>query len=131
MAEEETGAVGPVVRTCGADRRHPLHGFAGRLTAALDGGTGSSASSSLSLLSLGVAETVETVDELTVAVSRLKGLQLTAVGHADALDVARVADATSTAAWLRTLVPVTGPGAVREVRLATGLARDTHAATAA
>src|SRR3712207_8771401 len=103
MAEEAAASV----RTPVGDRRHPLHVFAGRLTAALDDLSG------VSTLSLSVAETAETFVELTRAVSRLRALQLAALGHADRLDVAASVDATSTAGCLRTGPPVTGPAATR------------------
>ena len=111
-------------RSSVGDRVHPVHVFAGRLTAALDD------LADTSTLSLGVAETVEATVELTWALSRLRAVQLAVLAQADRLDVAATVDATSTAGWLRTLLPVTGPAATRDVALATALDRDTHTTTA-
>src|SRR3712207_6572124 len=110
-------------RTPVVDRRHPVHVLAGRLNAVLDD------LADTSLLSLGVAETTETVVELTTALARLRGLQLAVLAHADVLDVAATVDATSTAGWLRTLLPVTGPGATKDVRLAADLTQEAHEPT--
>jgi hypothetical protein len=118
-------------RTPVGDRRHPVHVFAGRLTAALEElAGGSERGSSPSLLSLSPAETTETVREVMTVMARLRGLQLAVLAHADVLDVAATVDAASTAAWLRTLIPLTGPGAVRDVKLATALTREVHAPAA-
>ncbi len=124
MADDGTRDPVLVGRTSVEDRRHPVHVFAGRLTAALEELAGAS------MLSLGVAETVETTVELTKALSQLRALQLAVLAHADILDVAATVDATSTAAWLRTLTPVTGPGAARDVAQAKALTREAHAPTA-
>src|SRR4051794_36765571 len=118
MADDvTTGSTAPG-RTPVADRRHPAHRFAGRLTAALEEVAGAPL---LSLLSLSPAETTETLRELTTALTRLRALQLAVLAHADTLDLAATTHATSTAAWLRTLTPITGPAAVRDVTLATAL----------
>jgi hypothetical protein len=124
MADDDPRAAGVVDRTPVGDRSHPLHVFAGRLSAALDDLVG------VSMLSLSPGETAETTLELTRALSRLRGLQLSTIAHAEVVDVAATVDATSTAAWLRSVVPVTGPGAVRDVKLASALGRDAHVPTA-
>src|SRR3712207_733106 len=123
MADDGTQQPTPPGRAPVAERRHPVHVFAGRLHAVLDD------LADTSLLSLGMAETTETVVELTTALARLRALQLAVVAHADVLDVAATVDATSTAGWLRTLLPVTGPGATKDVRLAADLTQEAHEPT--
>ena len=113
-----------VTRTPLEDRRHPLHVFAGRLSAALSELAGAS------MLSLGVSETVETTLELTTATAQLRALQLAVLALADDLDVARSVDATTTAGWLRSLVPITGPAATRDLRFAAALGREGHTSVA-
>ncbi len=107
------------------ERQHPLHVFAGRLSADLDD------LAEVPALSLSREETAEALVELTTAVSRLRAVQLAVLAHADRIDLAASGDAPSTAAWLRSRVPVTGPGATREVALATALDQEVHASTAA
>src|SRR3712207_156175 len=125
MADDVTQQPTPPGRTPVGERRHPVHVFAGRLHAVLDD------LAETALLSLDSAETTETVVELTTALARLRALQLAVVAHADVLDVAATVDATSTAGWLRTLLPVTGPAATKDVKLAASLAGERHEPTAA
>ena len=106
------------------ERRHPLHVFAGRLTAALEG------LADVPALSLGPYETAEAVVELTTALAQLRAVQLALLAHADRIDLAATADTTSTAAWLRSRIPLTGAGASRDVALAQALDQETHAPTA-
>ena len=120
MVDDEAGGTAVRARTPVTDRRHPVHVFAGRVAAALEELAGAST------LTLGSTETTETVVELTRALGQLRALQLAVLAHADVLDVAATVDATSTAAWLRSLVPFTGPAATREVRLAAALGREVH-----
>ena len=113
------------VSTPVADRRHLVHRFSGRLLEVLDDLSGAS------LVGLSAREAGEATVELTLALSRLTALKLAALARADSTDVAATADATSTAGWLRSHLPVTAPVAAREVRLAQALDAEEHAATAA
>src|SRR4051794_16902620 len=108
-----------------ADRPHPVHRFSGQLLALLD------ELSDASLLGLTAEEAGEATVELTLALSRLTALRLAALARADSTDVAATADATSTAGWLRSRLPLTAPATARDVRLALALDAEAHAATAA
>ncbi len=109
------------------ERRHPVHRLTGHLLDLLDDVTGASGAS---LLGLTAQEAGEATVELTHVMSRLTGLRLATLARADASDVAATTDATTTAGWLRTRLPVTGPVAARDVRLARALDTDHHAPTA-
>ncbi len=106
-------------------RSHPVHRLAGRLLEALD------EIDSAPLLGLSAQEAGEATVELTVALSRLTALKLSTLAQADRSDVAATVDATSTAAWLRSRLPVTAVTAARDLRLAQALDGDRHASTAA
>lgn len=113
------------VRTPVADRPHPVHHFAGRLLDAIDGLTESS------LFGLSLEHLAETTVELQLGLSKLHGLGLSILAHADRADVASLTDATSTAGWLRDRLPLTGSEAARQVKLAQSLDTDIHAPTLA
>ena len=108
-----------------SQRQHPVHRLAGRLLEVLDELGGAS------VLGMSPAEAGEATVELTLAVSRLSALKLSTLAQADHTDVAASVDATSTAAWLRTRLPVTASAAARDVRMAAALNADRHAPTAA
>jgi hypothetical protein len=124
MGMEEAAEAGSS-RTALADRSHPVHRFSGRLLEVLDELSGAS------LLGLSAEEAGEATIELTRALSRLTAMRLLALARADSADVAATADATSTAGWLRSRLPLTGPAAAREVRLARSLDGEAHRPTAA
>ena len=107
-----------------SQRQHPVHRLAGRLLEVLDELGGAS------VLGMSPAEAGEATVELTLAVSRLTALELATLAHADRTDVAAGVDATSTAAWLRSRLPVTATAAAGAVRLAVALETDRHAPTA-
>jgi hypothetical protein len=75
-------------------------------------------------------EAGEAAVELTVALSRLSALRLAALAQADRTDIAATVDATSTAAWLRSRLPVTASAAARDLRLAQALDSERHGPTA-
>jgi hypothetical protein len=108
-----------------AERHHPVHRLAGALLEGLDHGAG------VSVLGMSAEEAGEATVELTIALSRLTALRLATLAQADRTDAAATVDATSTAAWLRSRIPVTAPIAARDVRLAKALDADCHASTAA
>ncbi len=117
-----------------ADRVDRVHWFAGRVHEVLDG------LGDPYPLGLTPAQTAEAVaalrdgllrrppqEPLERAAARLSGLALRLVARADLEGLAGPAGATSTAAWVRGLVPVTRRGAVGRERLAESL-RDGHQA---
>jgi hypothetical protein len=106
-------------------RQHPVHRFAGRLLEVLDEVSGAS------VLGMSTEEAGEATVELTLVLSRLTALRLATLAQADRTDVAGTVDATSTAAWLRSRLPMTAPAATRDVRLAKALDDERHAQTAA
>ncbi len=97
------------------DRFDRVHWFAGRVHEVLDG------LGDPHPYSLTPGQVAETVGELERAAARLSGLALRLVAQADIDDLATPAGATSTAAWLRGLVPVTRRDAVAQERLAATL----------
>ena len=108
-----------------SERHHPVHRLAAQLLEVLDG------VESVSLFGMSAQEAGEAAVELTVALSRLSALRLAALSQADHTDVAATVDATSTAAWLRSRLPVTASAAARDLRLARALDSERHAPTAA
>lgn len=111
-------------RTPQADRQHPVHVFAGRLLEVLDDVAAAPA------FGMGRGEAAEAIVELEVGLSRLRALRLAALAQADRVEVGSVNDATSTAAWLRSQVPVTGAAATRDVQLAQRLDLPQHSGIA-
>jgi hypothetical protein len=80
-----------------------------------------------SLWSMDAAETATTITDLLQAEAQLAELKARLAGHADALDVAGQAGATSTANWLAHHTTTTRDAAHRTIRLAQAL--ESHALT--
>jgi len=85
-----------VERTPIAERQRGVHWFSGRVHEVVD----EVVESGMAMLTLSAAEAGETVVDLLRAATRLQGLALTVLAHADAVDVADGTGATSTQAWL-------------------------------
>lgn len=104
-------------------RTRPLHVFSGRLHARLDELVDTDVST------MDAVETAETVVELQRAEARLAAIRVQLVARAERIDVARKANATSPAAWLRSELPLTPRQAKRAVALGRALGSGRYAAT--
>src|SRR5688572_20213352 len=124
----------PVQRTPLSERSNLVHWFAGRVHQVLDEVMGLGAEPAVAptvcVASLSPAQTAEAIVELAQARARLEGLEAVLLAHAETVDVAAEAGATSTAAWLAHRTQVTRGQANRAVRLAKHLNEPAHEATA-
>jgi hypothetical protein len=128
-----------VGRTPVDERKNLVHWFAGRVHQVLDdvmglatatGEAGSVQTPVVCVASLGPDETAESLVELAEARSRMEGLEASLLTHAESVEVAAVAGATSTAAWVADKTRATRREANRAVRLAKRLSSGGFEATA-
>ena len=94
-------------------RNMPWHVLSGRLNARLDELAGTD------VWTMDHRETAETIVELQRAQAKIAAAQAGLLAHAERIDVAQLTNATSTAAWLRSEVPLTP----RQAKIAVGLAK--------
>jgi hypothetical protein len=124
MAAEVAGSeAAPETPTPLALRDRPWHVLSGRLNERLDELVDTN------LWSMDEVETAETIVELQRAQAKLAAAQARLLAHAEVVDVAGLVHATSTAAWLRSQVPLTPRQAKRAVSLAKALDSDRYPAT--
>src|SRR3712207_3584963 len=105
-------------------RTRPWHVLSGRLHARLD------ELSDVEVWMMDPTETAETLVELQRARARLAAVQARVLAHAERLDIAQHANATSTAAWLRGELRLTPRQAKQAVALGKALDTGTYPATA-
>lgn len=98
---ERPRALLPAERTPASERSHPVHRLMGSVLEALR------ETADVSLFGLSAEEVAEATLEAQVAGSMLAGLGLKLVAQADRVDVGASNDSTSTAAWLRSRLPLT------------------------
>ena len=106
-------------------RNRPWHVFAGELTARLVELT------EAPVWAMDATETAETIVELSRAVEQLGGGLAVLLAAASRHDLAASCGATSTAAWLRSQVPVTPRTANQQVALGVAVESGAYPATAA
>src|SRR4051794_13753966 len=115
----------PVAPTPLELRDRPWHVLSWRLNARLDELT------ETDVWAMDHRETAETIVELQRAQAKLAAAQARLLAHAERIDVAQSTNATSTAAWLRSKVPLTPRQAKLAVGLANALDTGRYSATAA
>lgn len=106
-------------------RTRPWHELSGRLNARLD------ALADTDAWTMDLRETGETIVELRQARAKLAAAEAKLLAHADRLDLAQTNNATSTAAWLRSQVPMTPREAKQAVAVGKALDTGCYPATVA